>query len=278
MLNDNYYKLLRVTKSATIKEIKESYRKLALIFHPDQNSNKDADVQFKAITIAYKAVMAEKEKGEKKLSRFESFKQSGFIENVEEFDVRIQNEWHTRFSALMKMPPSSINSKHLNELGLNESTFVGDKVIDTIQSFKKAQNSLNIKPNFSIPYQDHRFTDDVWGLKLGLVYQNIRLYQYLPDYKKRLIDLGVNYVYSSTDIISALTQHCAVNQSVDISPEYVIPFQNPNFAANFWGMPLGRIVQNIKQGKELVEHKRVLLKLGFTFDNNTTRFSSSRMN
>lgn len=265
MLNESYYKILKVSRHATIKEIKESYRKLALIFHPDQNPLKDADVQFKAITIAYKAVIAEKQKGERKLSNYESFKQSGFIDDLEVFDVRIQNEWHTRYSAIMKIPPSTISANQLNDLGLNESPFIAGKIIESIQSFKNVQNSLLIKPSFMIPYQDTRFADDVWGLKLGLVFQNIRLYQYLPDYKKNLIGMGVSYVYSSTDIISALTQYCAMHGNGNVPSDYVVSFQDPSFSVGYWGMPLGKIVQNIKQGKELVEHKRVLLKLGIQY-------------
>jgi curved DNA-binding protein len=60
---DDYYKLLGVEKNATADEIKKSYRKLALKWHPDKNpSNKvQAEEKFKKISEAY-AVLSDPEK------------------------------------------------------------------------------------------------------------------------------------------------------------------------------------------------------------------------
>ena len=52
-MNDDYYKLLGVDSSATTDEIKKAYRKLALKYHPDKNSDPDACEMFKKLTEAY---------------------------------------------------------------------------------------------------------------------------------------------------------------------------------------------------------------------------------
>ena len=53
----DYYEILSVTKTATIDEIKKSYRKLALQYHPDRNpDNKEAEEKFKEATEAYEVL------------------------------------------------------------------------------------------------------------------------------------------------------------------------------------------------------------------------------
>ncbi len=49
----NYYNLLRIDRSATESDIKKAYRKLAIEFHPDVNTDKDAEDKFKEIGEAY---------------------------------------------------------------------------------------------------------------------------------------------------------------------------------------------------------------------------------
>jgi len=57
-----YYDILGVPKSASIDEIKKSYRKLALKYHPDRNpGDSKAEEQFKKISEAY-AVLSDPEK------------------------------------------------------------------------------------------------------------------------------------------------------------------------------------------------------------------------
>jgi len=53
----DYYKILGVSKTATAKEIKSAYRKLAQQYHPDKNpGNKKAEDKFKEINEAYEVL------------------------------------------------------------------------------------------------------------------------------------------------------------------------------------------------------------------------------
>lgn len=52
----DYYKILEVSKNATLEEIKKAYKKLALKFHPDKNKSPDAEEKFKKISEAYQVL------------------------------------------------------------------------------------------------------------------------------------------------------------------------------------------------------------------------------
>lgn len=54
----DYYEVLSVTRTATEQEIKSSYRKLAMQYHPDRNpGNAEAEEKFKECTEAYSILM-----------------------------------------------------------------------------------------------------------------------------------------------------------------------------------------------------------------------------
>ena len=57
----DYYEVLEIQKNANKDDIKNSYRKLALKFHPDRNKSPGAEEKFKEISEAY-AVLSDDEK------------------------------------------------------------------------------------------------------------------------------------------------------------------------------------------------------------------------
>ncbi len=53
----DYYEILGVAKNATAEDLKKSYRKLAIQFHPDKNpGNKQAEERFKELSEAYEVL------------------------------------------------------------------------------------------------------------------------------------------------------------------------------------------------------------------------------
>ncbi|GAY60192.1 hypothetical protein CUMW_200060 [Citrus unshiu] len=54
----DYYNILKVNKNATEDDLKKSYRKLAMKWHPDKNPNdkKEAEARFKQISEAYEVL------------------------------------------------------------------------------------------------------------------------------------------------------------------------------------------------------------------------------
>jgi len=48
-ISKNYYDVLGITKSATDREIKKAFRKLAIKYHPDKNKEEGAEKKFQEI-------------------------------------------------------------------------------------------------------------------------------------------------------------------------------------------------------------------------------------
>lgn len=59
VVDDTYYKVLEVEVSATPQQIKKSYRKLSLKYHPDKNPAPEAKERFQSITEAYQVLSSD---------------------------------------------------------------------------------------------------------------------------------------------------------------------------------------------------------------------------
>lgn len=71
---DNYYQILEVSENASQDEIKKSYRKMSLLYHPDKNQgNTEAEAKFKQINEAYQVIGDENERKKYDMSKNNPF-------------------------------------------------------------------------------------------------------------------------------------------------------------------------------------------------------------
>ena len=77
-MKEDYYKTLGVSKSVTEAELKKTYRKLAMQYHPDKNpGNKEAEAKFKEIAEAYEILS-----DPQKRAAYDSYGHSAFDQNA----------------------------------------------------------------------------------------------------------------------------------------------------------------------------------------------------
>ncbi len=82
MTKRDYYEILGIPKNASKEQIKNAYRGLALKFHPDRNSGKDAEEKFKEISEAY-AVLSDDVKKE----QYDQYGHAGFDQRFSQEDI-----------------------------------------------------------------------------------------------------------------------------------------------------------------------------------------------
>lgn len=76
-MKKDYYELLEISKSTSAEDIKKSYRKLAMKYHPDKNQgNKDAEHKFKEINEAYEVL-----KDDQKRAAYDRYGHAAFDQN-----------------------------------------------------------------------------------------------------------------------------------------------------------------------------------------------------
>ena len=63
-MTQDYYKVLVISRNADKNQIKQSFRKLALLFHPDKNTEREAEHKFKDVLEAYEVLVDDKKKAD----------------------------------------------------------------------------------------------------------------------------------------------------------------------------------------------------------------------
>jgi curved DNA-binding protein CbpA len=120
--HNDLYKILELDHNASLTEIKKQFRKLALKYHPDKNSDTNACEKFNQIRIAYD-VLSNKEKKEKYDKMIEP-KKKQFTDTIFLFLKQITNP--KNIHNLMNNPEIA------NELSSGDVNLIAQKLIQKI--------------------------------------------------------------------------------------------------------------------------------------------------
>jgi DnaJ-class molecular chaperone len=110
-MSKDYYRILGISKDATPLEIKKSYRRLALQYHPDHNQDEETTEYFKEITEAYGVLIDPGKRRKFDRQQTYTFSRSQVFDDIfskSEFrdvfdDLPIRKEWIDRILNVSKV-------------------------------------------------------------------------------------------------------------------------------------------------------------------------------
>lgn len=105
-MSDNFYNILEVDETAGIDEIKKSYRRLSMMYHPDKNKNNpESTSKFQKLSEAYETLGD----GEKK-KEYDAMRNNPFAKMMNSHSGQGSNPVDELFSNLFGMPFGNMQS------------------------------------------------------------------------------------------------------------------------------------------------------------------------
>ncbi|XP_059178732.1 dnaJ homolog subfamily B member 9-like [Physella acuta] len=171
---EDYYKILGVRKSASDKEIKKAFRKLALKYHPDKNKEKGAEEKFLKIGKAYEILSDPEKRKQYDMNGDDSFNaNSGHGGGFQHADFQ---QFFKQFDEAMNMHNrghhykhhGNDGFKHFNNFGNGGSFFDFDNlfhdddeddVFDSLRGHRKPSGGFGGHFAFDSGFGDDMFDD-----------------------------------------------------------------------------------------------------------------------
>lgn len=109
-MKDDPYKILGINNTATKLEIKQAYRKMARLYHPDKCKDKDAEEKFKRIHTAYEILGNDDDK--KKYDSLDTVSKSEFYNHVMKIINTSYPTYFDLFEDIYKLFSRDTSQKH----------------------------------------------------------------------------------------------------------------------------------------------------------------------
>jgi len=150
----DYYKILGIDKTATTKDVKSAYRKLARKVHPDLNPNdKDAKTKFQQINEANE-VLSDPAKRKKYDQYGKDWKHADDFENAKQYQEQSSNSRETRYSGeqsqgdfsdfFESMFGGARNAGRGRQVKFRGEDYNAELHLDLIDAYKTHQQTLTV--------------------------------------------------------------------------------------------------------------------------------------
>ena len=116
----DFYKILNISKDASLLEIKKAYKKMALKYHPDKNKSKDSVNKFHQIKLAYDTLIDKSKR--KEYDCMTSFQKEQISSMIEEYINNKSPEYSCFYNNVIN---SLYNNKDEFQDDLNNFNFRG---------------------------------------------------------------------------------------------------------------------------------------------------------
>ena len=159
-MKKNYYEVLEISYKATQAEIKESYRKLVKIYHPDANHDRDTTKEFQIISEAYTILSDPAKRREYDLSIRDFNSSNSYRQNTNTYS---SNSYRQNTNTYSQQDTSYRNN--------NKNNYSKNKYNYKYRNFKYDESDLY---NYYDVFLDLDFDPEQW-LNDYLTYQSIKL-------------------------------------------------------------------------------------------------------
>jgi DnaJ-class molecular chaperone len=201
----DYYKVLNVGKQSSAKEIKQAWRKLSMIHHPDRNKGVDND-EYKKINAAYEVLSDPKKKNDYDMEQsLPSFLKNSNFSNMNQGNNPFEFiNMNSSPDEMFKMFFNTANNINFKQHVPKKITRITQSVtIDDLYNRKSFKIPLNISKNGVIENDEVHFTVDGKFNNGDIIktkstqYNDVEIYLKLLHhdlFKKK----GINLIYEKT--------------------------------------------------------------------------------
>jgi DnaJ-class molecular chaperone len=202
----DYYTILNLEKNATLEEIKKSYKKLALQFHPDKNQgNEEATEKFKEVSEAYSVLSNDDKRRQYNVMGSADDDFDGFDGMEDPFAV-FNSIFKQHLSSFMNMQyDKDINISNIfsNLSGVSQDSLPFGNVHIRVHTFPTDVFEINQQPQFfnlnDLQQQQHQYENNNYSEKIHSFPAENIIYD-------KPADINEKTVVSFADIYNKLTK------------------------------------------------------------------------